>query len=188
MAERSDELTRDDEVTVDNDAIAGDTGEFDGGAGDIGVDPEEFDTEFGVGKSATTETESTTDTDSSRVGRVRRRAGSIFSPTTFVLQLAAMLVGAFAAGTLIPVVPFTGFLGILVMAGLMGTISSRPRYVEAAVAGGASGAVALFFGAIGLTMVTGGTVPLVGAVVGALAALVGFYAGRDIRDGVTRDL
>lgn len=174
MAERSDELSRDDDVSVDDATFAG--------------DPTEFDTEFGVGESATAETESTSDSGTSRVGRVKRRAGSVVSPTTSVLQLGAMLVGAFAAGTLIPIVPFTGFLGIFVMAGLMGTLSSRPRYVEAAVAGGASGALALFFGAIGLTMVSGGTVPLVGAGVGALAALVGFYAGRDIRDGVTRDL
>jgi len=72
------------------------------------------------------------------------------------------------------------------MAGLVGTLSSRPRYVEAAVAGGASGALALFVGAMGLSVVTGGMVPVAGAAVGALAAVGGFYAGRDLRDGVTR--
>jgi len=189
MAKRTDELTR----NGDGDAVSDDA--------DVGIDSDAFgvdgdgtvastgelDTEFEVGESASTPAE-TTGTETSRVGRVKRRAGSVFSPTTFVLQLGAALVGAFVLGNLIPLIPFAGFLGIFLMAGLVGTLSSRPRYVEAAVAGGASGALALFVGAMGLSVVTGGMVPVAGAAVGALAAVGGFYAGRDLRDGVTRDL
>jgi hypothetical protein len=110
----------------------------------------------------------------------------VFSPTTFALQLGGALTGAFVVGDLIPLIPFAGFLGICLMAGVMGTLSAKPRYLEAGVAGGASGALALFFGAMALSVVTGGMIPVVGAVVGAVAGLVGFYAGRDLRDGVTR--
>lgn len=191
MAERTDELTRDgdpDDVRVEDADIGLDRDEFGVDSGSVGVDPAEVDGKVDVGGRTTTREEATTGTGTSRAGRVKRRAGSVFSPTTFVLQLGAALVGAFVLGNLIPLIPFAGFLGIFLMAGLMGTISSRPRYVEAAVAGGASGALALFAGAIGLSVVTGGTVPVVGAAVGALAAFVGFYAGRDLRDGVTKDL
>lgn len=187
MAERTDELTRNgnpDEVSVDD----VDVDSADLGAGGEDFDPADLDTEFDLGDSTTASPETTTGADSSRVGRVKRRAGDVFSPTTFVLQLGAALVGAFVVGNLIPLIPFAGFLGILLMTGVMGTLSAEPRYAEAAVAGGAAGALALFVGAVGLSIVTGGMLPVVGAVVGALAALVGFYAGRDLRDGVTRDL
>ena len=191
MAERTDELTRNgdgDEVSVDESDFDVDSDRLAVDA--TGADATDVDTEFGVGEQTTTDGEMTTGTDASRVGRVKRRAGSVFSPSSFVLQLAGALVGAFVVGNLVPLLPFAiaAFLGILLTAGVMGTLSSRPRYVEAAVAGGASGALALFLGSIGLSVVTGGMVPVVGAAAGALTSLVGFYAGRDLRDGVTRDL
>lgn len=176
MAERTDELTEDVDVDV------GSAGDVD--TADVGVDA----TEFGVGE-RTTATESTaSETRSSRVDGVKQRAASAFSPTAFAVHLAGALLGVFAVGNLIPLIPFTGFVGLLLMAGLLGTLSSEPRYAEAAVAGGISGALALFLGSIGLSVVTGGIVPVVGAVIGAVAGLVGFYAGRDLRDGLTKDL
>lgn len=190
MAERTDELTR----NADGDEVSADDADFDVDGDEFSVDGDglgdaaEFDTELGVGGRTSTSEETITETDASGVGRIKRSAGSVFSPTSFVLQLVAALVGAFVLGNLIPLIPFAGFLGIFLMAGVMGTLSATPRYVEAAIAGGASGALALFAGAIGLSVVTGGIVPIVGATVGALAALVGFYAGRDLRDGVTKDL
>ncbi|MCU4801492.1 hypothetical protein OB920_14020 [Halobacteria archaeon HArc-gm2] len=190
MAERTDELTRNGDgggKRADEDVVGIDSDEFGVDADGTVASPDEHGTEFGVGASTSTPAE-TTDAASSRVGRVKRRASSVFSPTTFVLQLGAALVGVFVLGNLIPLVPFAGFLGIFLMAGLVGTLSAKPRYLEAAAAGGASGALALFLGAMGLSVVTGGMVPIAGAAVGALAAVGGFYAGRDLRDGVTRDL
>ena len=191
MAERTDELTRNgdaEEVAVDDAGLDSDDFGLDGD--DVGVDAGELDAEFDAGERTATAAETATGTDAPRVGRVKRRAGDVFSPAAFVLQLGATLVGAFVVGNLVPLLPFAfaAFLGILLTAGVTGTLSAKPRYAEAAVAGGASGAFALFFGAMGLSVVTGGAVPVVGAAAGALAALVGFYAGRDLRDGVTREL
>lgn len=183
MAERTDELTRDgDDANVDgvsiDDADVADSGtDFDASA---------LDTDFGVGGTASEET--TTSTDASRVGRVKRRAGSVFSPSSFVLQLAGALLGVFVVGNLVPLVPLAGFVGLFLVAGLLGTLSSEPRYLEAGLAGGASGALAFFLDSMSLSVVTGGLLPALGAAVGLLVALGGFYAGRDVRDGVTRDL
>lgn len=124
----------------------------------------------------------------SRTERVARRAGAVFSPTAFAVHLVAALVGVFVVGDLIPLLPFAGFLGIALLAGTLGTLSAEPRYLEAGAAGGASGGLAVLLGSMTLSVVTGGLLPVAGAAVGALTALVGFYAGRDLRDGLTRDL
>ena len=188
MAERTDELTRNgDEDEVSGDGV--DAVDFD--ATDLGVDgsvgeSSAFDTAFGVGETA--DESATAGTDASRLGRVRSRAGDVFSPASFAVQFVAALVGVFVVGDLVPVLPFAGFLGLFLMAGLSGTLSGEARYAEAAVAGGASGALSLLLGSMGLAVVTGGLLPVVGAAVGALAAVGGFYAGRDLRDGVTREL
>lgn len=176
MAERTDELTED--IDVD----AGTPRDVD--SSDVRVDATEFD----VGESTTATESTSTETRSSRVGGVKQRAANAFSPTAFAVHLTGALLGVFAVGNLIPLIPFTGFVGLLLMAGLLGTLSSEPRYAEAAVAGGISGALALFLGSIGLSIVTGGIVPVVGAAIGAITGLVGFYAGRDLRDGLTKDL
>jgi len=96
-----DAVSDDADVGIDSDAFGVDG---DGTVASTG----ELDTEFEVGESASTPAE-TTGTETSRVGRVKRRAGSVFSPTTFVLQLGAALVGAFVLGNLIPLIPFAGF-------------------------------------------------------------------------------
>lgn len=185
MSERTTDRTRDEEFGVADDGDL--DGEFDadvsdGLASDVDGGPSEFDADFGVGETA----DETSET--SRVGSVTSRATDVFSPSAFAIQFVGALLGVFVLGNLIPLVPFAGFVGLFVMAGLMGTLSSESRYVEAAAAGGASGALSLLLGSLGLSVATGGVVPVVGAAVGAVAALVGFYAGRDLRDGVTRDL
>ncbi len=183
MAERTDELTRDgDEGEVSDDGV--DAVDFD--ATDLGTDASDLGADVGAGETAAEST--TAGTDASRVGRVKSRAGDVFSPRSFLVQFAAALVGVFVVGGLIPVLPLAGFVGLFLMAGLAGTLSDGPRYGEAAVAGGASGALYVLFSALSISVVTGGLLPVVGAAVGALVAAGGFYAGRDVRDGLTREL
>lgn len=188
MSERTTDRTRDDEAAAVGDEFDEDIGIDDSVVSDVDSGASAFDTDTGVGESAHVGEARASETGTSRVGRVTARTVDVFSPGTFALQLGAALVGVFVVGNLIPVVPFAGFLGLLLMTGLMGTLSSKPRYLEAAVAGGASGALALFLGSMTLSVVTGGLLPAFGGVVGAITAVVGFYAGRDLRDGVTRDL
>ncbi|WP_226023114.1 hypothetical protein [Halomicrobium salinisoli] len=184
------ERTRDREVD-ETDVGDVDVGDLGAGAdgGDLGVDQGVGDGDFGVaGGPDERTTDAETQADAGVTGRAKARATSLFSPRAFLLALGAALVGVFALGNLIPVVPFTGFLGLLLVMVGGGLVSSAPRYLEAGVAGAASGALALAVGSITLTFVTGGLPVAVGAAVGAAVALVGFYAGRDLRDGLTKDL
>jgi MFS family permease len=131
---------------------------------------------------------------SSRGSSVRRRLGGLFSLRTFlvalVLSVAAVVVGGF--------VPVVGRLvGLFAVAFLIGIVGSERRYVEVGLAGAlasglgfvASTLTSAFFPfAVRLLAEYGVAVAGVGAGVGALAALVGHYVGRDLRDGLTREL
>lgn len=143
--------------------------------------------EPGVSRSDRRSSETAT-ASTSRLGGLRRRAGRVFSTKPFAVQLVAALAGVFVVGDLVPVLPLAGFLGLFLTTALVGVLSDQPRFVEAATAGGASGALALFLGSMSLSVFTGGLLPAVGAAVGASLALAGHYVGRDVRDGLTRDL
>lgn len=182
MAKRSNELTLD-------------AGETEGRGNDVETDGESFSvetsdltTDLGVDGTKSGTAAATTESKSSLSGRIGSRVTSLFSPSSFALQFIGSLFGVFVVGNVIPLVPFTGFVGLFVMAGLAGTLSAGPRYLEAALAGCISGGVALFLGMMVLSFVTGGLVPLIGAIVGALVSIGGFYAGRDLRAGLTKDL
>ncbi len=149
-------------------------------------------TEFDVDLSAD-ETDSAPAADADSDGlreRVGGRAKQLFSPRAFLVALLLSVVGLVVTSTLIPLLPGAGLPGVFLAAFLFGLASERRRYLETAVAGGAAvGASALLdfavvaaLGGIGvpLAAVAGG----VGAVVGA----VGNYFGRDLRDGLTRDI
>ena len=121
--------------------------------------------------------------------RVGGRAKRLFSPRAFVAALLLSVGGLVAVDAVVPL-PGAGLLGVFAAAFLFGLVSERRRYLETTVAGGlAFGASALVgyvviaaLGSIGapLAAVAGG----VGAVVGA----VGHYFGRDLRDGLTREI
>jgi hypothetical protein len=116
--------------------------------------------------------------------------GSILSglrSATVVVQLIVALVG-FLAGGAVPLVPFSGFAGLAVAMVLTALVSDRGSYAGAAIAGAAVGGVSTLIGSLGLTVVSGGIAPLVGAAAGAVIAIGCQYAGRDLRDGLTRDL
>ncbi|WP_225335064.1 hypothetical protein [Halomicrobium urmianum] len=180
------ERTRDREV---EESDLGDVGDLGADGSDLGVDQGVGDGDFGLAGGPDERTaDAEARTDAGLTGRAKSRATSLFSPRAFLLALGAALVGVFALGNLVPVVPFTGFVGLFLVMFGGGLVASTPRYLEAGVAGAASGALALAVGSITLTFVTGGLPVAVGAAVGAAVALVSFYAGRDLRDGLTRDL
>ncbi|MUV58895.1 hypothetical protein [Halogeometricum sp. CBA1124] len=153
-----------------------------------------LDDEFsGVGESA--ERSPASSRSESNGGRL----GGVFSPKVFLGVLLASLLGAFLGGS-IPVVGFVGrFLGLFAVGFGVGLLSGRRRYLEVGLAGAfASGllwvlttltstfAFAPF--AVELLAQYGLAIAGVGAGAGLLASLAGHYFGRDLRDGLTRDI
>lgn len=125
----------------------------------------------------------------SRRARLRARVGALFSVRQFLVAVGAALVGLFVGGGVLPFGSLGDLAGLASGAFVHGALSSERRYAEAIVAGGtvALGAtlvdhlVLTLFG-LGLPVVT------LGAFAGAVAGGLGYYFGRDLRDGLTRDL
>lgn len=154
---------------------------------DLDLDSEsDADLDVGPGPAAESSTESE---DAGVRERVRSRAGEFFSGRSMALALVVTLGGAFLAGGALPLGLIGNLLGIFVAAFLYGTAASTSRYLEHGLAGGiVAGGLALF-GNLALSLLGPG-VPIValGFGVGAVAGGLGHYFGRDLRDGLTRDL
>lgn len=159
MSERTDQLSR--------------------SADEVGVD-ESLDDAFGSGG---LRSEATDPADSEEAGGLERW----FSPEAFLLSAVLLAVGLVVGGG---TVPFFGRpAGMALVAFLAGLASDERRYAELGVAGVAVGGLASLLRNAVLTL-AGVGVPLVAisAVVGGLAAVLGYYLGRDLRDGLTREL
>lgn len=127
------------------------------------------------------------------------RVGGLFSPKLFLGVLLASLLAAFLGGA-VPIVGFVGrFLGLFAVGFGVGLLSEKRRYLEVGLAGAfASGllwvlttltstfAFAPF--AVELLAQYGLAIAGVGAGTGVLASLAGHYFGRDLRDGLTREI
>lgn len=192
MSERTDDLTRD----VEDEAVGvSDESDVDGGLdGHFGLDDSAtlddtggFDTavpDFGADSDRTTaSTEADGDT-----GGLRGRVDGVFSLPAFAIQLLGALAGIFVIGGAVPFGPLSGVFGILVALFGLGVVATDSRYVEAGVAGTLVGALTTVFTSITLSVVSGGLLPVAGGLAGGAAALLGHYLGRDLRDGLTRDL
>lgn len=128
---------------------------------------------------------------------VRERLGGLFSVRTFLVALVLSVVAVVAGGA-IPLVGFLGRLGgLFVVAFAVGLLGSGRRYAEVGLAAAVASGLGFVAGALSSTFVPfavelltqyGVAIAGVGAGVGALAALVGHYLGRDLRAGLTRDL
>jgi len=169
MAERTEERTR------DTDAQSG---------SDLGIDigeTESAETDVAVGESHTTEPP-VADSDT-------KEGGSYFSLRALLFAFGAV-GGGMVLGGLIPLVPFTELLGVLLGGFVYGLLASERRYLEIGIAGGISGGatavlsllpqLAAGLNGIRLFAIAGG--------VGLVLALVGHYFGRDLRDGLTKDI
>lgn len=132
--------------------------------------------------------ESETTTDSFRA-RTKRRADKLFSPRAFIAALLLTAGGLFAANTLVPL-PGSGLVGVFLATFLIGLVTTESRYAETAVAGGTVVATSLLFDFLVVSVLGGLGVPLVaiGAVLGGAVAAIGTYFGRDLRDGLTREI
>jgi len=117
---------------------------------------------------------------------------SVPSLRSFLLA-AVVVIGGMFAGSAVPLIgSVTGLLGLFLGAFLLGAASGTRRYVPVAVAGAAAAVVATMMqGVLTLTAVESlGLAPTaaLGATTGILVAVVGHYFGRDLRDGLTREI
>ena len=131
--------------------------------------------------------------DGGRAGgrSLRERAARVFSPKFFLLALLAFGAVYVAGNAVVPFVPVVGGLaGIAAAAFVLGLVASTRRYLETATAGAVAAGLGTLLGNLLLSVVgnVGTTIALAGAGGGVLAALVGYYFGRDLRDGLTREI
>jgi len=177
MAERTDQHTRPDHEpgTVLDES---DLGFDDGPTVDPGSDPEQ---------PAEAAAEATV------TSRLRDRLASpfsgLFSVRVFLFVLAMTLVTMTLVGTVVPLGGLAGFVGIATAGFGVGLVDSRRRYLEFGLAGGLAAGLGTLLDHLVLSALGLG-VPLLALGVGAgsLAGVVGHYFGRDLRDGLTRDL
>lgn len=125
--------------------------------------------------------------DSRASGASRASLSRALSPRS--LLAVALLIGAglLVGGTVVPVAG--RIAGTLAVTFLLGALTSRRRYLEVAVAAVAVGALGGVFDNVVLTV--GGsarTVVAVGAGTAVATAIVGYYFGRDLRNGLSRDV
>ncbi|ELZ25233.1 hypothetical protein [Natrinema limicola] len=117
----------------------------------------------------------------------RLSLGRYFSPKGYAALVALLGVGLLVGATVLPIAG--RMIGMFVTAFLIGLVASKRRYLEMTAAGVSVGAVASVLNNMILTVAgSGQTLVAVGATVGVLAAVGGYYFGRDLRDGLGRDL
>jgi hypothetical protein len=121
--------------------------------------------------------------------RVRETARTVATGRSLAAALVLVAAGAFLVGELLPLGVVGTLLGVALGGSLYGTLSDTRHYTETSLAGALAGGVSVLLGNLALSLIGVG-VPLVvvGAVGGGLAGLVGHYLGRDLRDGLTREV
>jgi len=115
--------------------------------------------------------------------------GSYFSVRALIVAFVA-IGGGMTLGSLVPMIPFTAFAGIPVGALLHGLLDRERRYAETAVAGGLLAGLSVITSLLPqlLAGLNGTRLFAIAAATGMVLGLVGHYFGRDLRDGLTRDL
>jgi hypothetical protein len=117
------------------------------------------------------------------------RLESLISPTAVLVAVVLSVLGTLLVGS-IPLLGFGGeLLGVAVAGFLYGLVANARHYLELALAGALVGGGFALLGNLVLTLLGAG-IPLVavGVVGGAVAGVVGHYFGRDLRDGLTREI
>jgi hypothetical protein len=150
---------------------------------------EEFDVDAVTSLDDASDASDASDDSGGLTDRARERAGSLLSARALALSLVLTLVGALAFGDVLPLGIVGNLLGIFLAGFAYGTAGGTRRYLELGLAGGVLGGGLTVFGNLALSLLGPG-VPLVavGFVAGAVAGGLGHYFGRDLRDGLTRDL
>ncbi len=120
-------------------------------------------------------------------GRIRERAGTLFSPRRFLIALALVIAGTLVGGATVPIAG--GIIGAFAGAFLLGVASEHRPMAEAGTAGAAVIGVSTAVDYVAW-MVIGSGLPIaaLGAGIGLVVGALGAYFGSDLRDGLTREL
>lgn len=176
MEERDTQIQREGDVEVDIDGGLDASSDV-----DAGLDTSSGETSLG--------SPGIQESQSSEAGWLRSKAGSIMSGQGVVIALVLSIFGA-AAFSIVPFLDLIPkLLGIAVGTFLYGALSSENRYVESLVAGAIAGGGAVLWSHLLFSILSVSTLVLgIGIVGGALGGALGHYFGRDLRDGLTRDI
>lgn len=110
-----------------------------------------------------------------------------FSPKAFLALVVALGAGFFAGELTIPIAG--QIVGMFAVAFAIGLATSKRRYLETAAAGASVGGIAAVVSNAVLAVAGSGRAVLaVGVSAGLVACLVGYYFGRDLRNGLFQDL
>lgn len=113
--------------------------------------------------------------------------GRYFSPKEYLALVFVIGTGLLAGATVLPIAGRT--IGMLTAAFAVGLLASKRRYLEMTAAGASVGGVAAVLNHAVLAAVgSGQRLVAVGTTVGLLATVVGYYFGRDLRDGLSTDV
>ncbi|WP_226481392.1 DUF456 domain-containing protein [Natrinema amylolyticum] len=209
MSDRSDEVTesrdRDppatDDLLEETDRLLSESGADVGDASEsaappepsVGDDPLNSPTDRDRGPAGTAAEEPTDgpENDSSRSWlsplTSRLSLGRYFSPKEYIALVGVLSAGLLAGETALPFAGRT--IGMFAVAFTVGLLASKRRYLEMGVAGVSVGGVAaVLSNAVIAAVGSGQTLVAVGATVGLLASVVGYYFGRDLRTGLSQDI
>lgn len=111
-----------------------------------------------------------------------------FNPKSFLLA-TLLLTGGYVAGAFVPVLGgLASWAGLVGAAFLYGLATSKGRYPETALAGAGIGLVTTVLTSLRFIAFANGQLLLaLGAGLGLVGALVGYYFGSDLRKGLTSD-
>lgn len=120
---------------------------------------------------------------------LRERAGEVFAPRVFLTALVLTAVGV-AVGGFVPLVGgLLGFVGVFLAAFALGVVGQDSHYPEAGVASALVAGGWSMLGSFTLVVVGPGlALVAASAAVGLVSGLLGHYFGRDLRDGLTREI
>ena len=171
MAERDTQIDR--EVETDVDVSDVDLPDDDGGFG-VDIPDEPLD-------------ETTRESGGGFRDRVGERIG--VSKRGLAVSAVVAIAGVFVLGSVFPFGMVGNLLGLFVAAFLYGTVAGDSHYLSIGLASGAAGGIASVLGNLTLTLLGPGIpIAAVGVVGGLFAGVLGHYFGRDLRDGLTRDV
>jgi len=132
-----------------------------------------------------------TPADTQESGGLRERAADRLGVSKRGLGLSAVVaaVGVLVLGSVLPFGVIGNLAGLFVAAFGYGAISGDGQYLSIGLASAVAGGITAVVGNLTVTLLGPGIpIAAVGLVGGLFAGLLGHYFGRDLRDGLTRDL
>jgi hypothetical protein len=152
----------------------------------------EVDTDFESGVDLPQDSVTDRPSEATRGDRVRTRiragAGNVLSGRAFAISLVLTVAGVVFLGGLLPLGIIGNFFSLLVAGFLYGLVTPAGRYAELGLAGAVVGAGSAQLGNLVLSVLPGVPLILLGLIGGGASALAGHYFGRDLRDGLTREI